>query len=100
MKIFLTGESGILGSDIKRQLTEGGHEVNGYNSTNIQLGNFTDVIKKVRDFKPEIVIHCAAMTNVDLCEDDKNSAPANQCYRISKHVAGCRESGCKNGIYQ
>jgi dTDP-4-dehydrorhamnose reductase len=74
MKIFLTGESGILGSDIKGQLIAAGHEVNGYNSTNIQLGNFNNVITRVRDFKPEIVIHCAAMTNVDLCEDEKNAA--------------------------
>ena len=74
MKIFLTGESGILGSDIKNQLNLNGYEVEGYNSQNIEIGSYRDVKNKVIDFNPDIVIHCAAMTNVDLCEDDKNAA--------------------------
>jgi len=74
MKIFLTGESGILGSDIKMAMANEGHEVKGYNSTNIKIGDYADIKARVVDFNPEVIIHCAAMTNVDSCEDDRNAA--------------------------
>ena len=74
MKVFLTGASGILGSEINDQLKIADNEVLAFNSANIELGNYADVKGKMHDFKPDVVIHCAAMTNVDLCEDDKNMA--------------------------
>jgi len=74
MKVFLTGASGILGSQINDQLKIADTEVLSFNSTNIEIGNYGDVKSKMLDFKPDVVIHCAAMTNVDLCEDDKNAA--------------------------
>lgn len=74
MKVFLTGSSGILGTDIQSELEKENHEVLGFNSQNIRLGNRTEVEKKVCDFKPDVLIHSAAMTNVDLCEDDKDAA--------------------------
>ncbi|GAB2700820.1 dTDP-4-dehydrorhamnose reductase [Mucilaginibacter koreensis] len=74
MKVFLTGASGILGSDILNVLQQEGHEVLGFNSANIELGNLANVKQKVLDFRPEVVIHSAAMTNVDLCEDDNAAA--------------------------
>jgi dTDP-4-dehydrorhamnose reductase len=74
MKIFLTGASGILGTDIENFLKLENNEVIGYNSAGINIGNYRDVKSKVQDFKPDIVIHCAAMTNVDQCEVDKQGA--------------------------
>ncbi len=74
MKVFLTGASGILGSDILSQLQQDNHEVLGFNSAAIEISNLADVTRKVNDFRPDVVIHSAAMTNVDLCEDDKAAA--------------------------
>jgi len=74
MKVFLTGASGILGSDISIQLKNSGYEVAEFDSKNINLGDYADLERKMHDFKPEVVIHCAAMTNVDLCEDEKDTA--------------------------
>jgi dTDP-4-dehydrorhamnose reductase len=74
MKAFLTGASGILGTDIKAALESENWEVAGFNSTNIDITNRSEVRKKVQSFKPDLIIHSAAMTNVDLCEDDTKSA--------------------------
>lgn len=74
MKAFLTGASGILGTDIKSELEKNNWEVLGFSSKEIDITDIINVRKKVKDFKPDIVIHSAAMTNVDLCEDDKNAA--------------------------
>lgn len=74
MKVFLTGASGILGTDIKSEFEKNDGEVLGFNSKEINIADLADVRKKVCDFKPDLIIHSAAMTNVDLCEDDKNAA--------------------------
>ncbi len=74
MKVFLTGASGILGTNIARQLTIAGHECLLFNSKNIDLSSLTDIESKMHPFKPDAVIHAAAMTQVDLCEDDKDQA--------------------------
>jgi dTDP-4-dehydrorhamnose reductase len=74
MKVFLTGASGILGTDIANQLKLADHETMAFNSSNIELGNYADVEQKMHGFKPDVVIHSAAMTNVDLCEDDREAA--------------------------
>ena len=74
MKVFLTGSSGILGADIQQQLLLANYDVLGFNSKNITLHSYNDVEIKVNDYMPDVVIHCAAMTNVDLCEDEKETA--------------------------
>lgn len=82
MKIFVTGSDGQLGSEICRVSTHKnyGSYLNDYENvrgTNfIQLDitdrrKFLDLAKKI---KPDWIIHCAAMTNVDLCEEQKNMA--------------------------
>jgi len=74
MKLFLTGASGILGTDIAAEFKKNNWEVLGFNSKEIDITNFEDVRSKVGSFKPDVIIHSAAMTNVDLCEDDKKAA--------------------------
>lgn len=74
MKAFLTGASGILGTDLKSELEKNNWEVAGFNSKEIDITDIGGVRKKVADFKPDIIIHSAAMTNVDLCEEDKKAA--------------------------
>lgn len=74
MKAFLTGASGILGTDIKAELERNNWEVLGFNSKEIDITNLMDIKSKVKEFKPDLIIHSAAMTNVDLCEDDNKAA--------------------------
>jgi dTDP-4-dehydrorhamnose reductase len=74
MKVLLTGASGILGTDLLLQLQEANHEVLGFNSQNIDLVNFDAVKRIVAGFKPELVIHSAAITDVDRCEDNRELA--------------------------
>jgi dTDP-4-dehydrorhamnose reductase len=74
MKVVVTGASGILGSDIVKELKKHDWEVLEFTSKNIKLDDITDVRAKILPFQPDIIIHSAAMTNVDLCEDDREAA--------------------------
>ncbi len=46
-----------------------------------------------RDFRPEVVIHCAAMTDVDGCETDPNAAHRVNVYGAFVVAAECAEVG-------
>ncbi len=74
MKVFLTGASGILGTDIQGEMERFNWEVLGFNSQQINITNLEEVRKKAQDYKPDIIIHSAAMTNVDRCEDEHAEA--------------------------
>ena len=82
MKIFVSGGSGLLGRKIAEIATIRGYEVYaGYchnkpefgEPIKLDLSRYGDleVIYKIR---PEIIIHAAALTNVDECETNKELA--------------------------
>ncbi|MFX0204419.1 MAG: dTDP-4-dehydrorhamnose reductase [Candidatus Hodarchaeota archaeon] len=83
MRILITGGSGLLGSKIAATATIKGHEVySGYkeheaiHGTPIKLDicDKQSVIKAFDRIKPKMVVHAAALTNVDKCEEDHNIA--------------------------
>ncbi|MFX0149869.1 MAG: dTDP-4-dehydrorhamnose reductase [Candidatus Hodarchaeota archaeon] len=83
MKILITGGSGLLGSKIAAIATRKGHEVySGYKEHEVIHGvpieldicNKQQVIKAFDRIKPQAVVHAAALTNVDKCEEDQKLA--------------------------
>jgi len=83
MKILITGGSGLLGSKIGAIAIRKGHEVySGYkehesiHGTPIEL-DICDKLETSKAFdsiKPQAVVHAAALTNVDKCEEDQKLA--------------------------
>ena len=77
MRVLVTGAAGMLGSAARPALREAGHEVF---ATDIDTGDadvgYLDVreAKEVRAYaekvQPDIIMHLAAETDVDLCEND------------------------------
>lgn len=59
MKIGVTGPRGRLGSELVRQ---------GCVPINADVTNPLNLQAALMDLKPEVIIHCAAKTNVDMCE--------------------------------
>jgi dTDP-4-dehydrorhamnose reductase len=78
MRIFITGGSGLLGSKIA-EIALGKYEVYaGYCRNKPELGEPVkfDLAKDsdlevIQKMKPEVIIHTAALTNVDECESNK-----------------------------
>ena len=74
MKVLVTGANGMLGQDLCPILEDAGYEVI---ETDIQTLDITnpDIVNGVMETeKPDVVIHCAAYTNVDKAEEDINTA--------------------------
>ena len=83
MKIFITGASGLLGYKVAEIALEKGYEVySGYREhkpeygepVKIDLTNPDTILKAVENVKPDVIIHSAALTDVDRCEVEKDLA--------------------------
>lgn len=86
MKVFVTGVGGQLGHDVVYELKKRGHVAVGSDVSENRPEDFpndadyfpldiTDkdaVLKTIENVKPEVVVHCAAWTAVDLAEDENN----------------------------
>jgi len=83
MKFLVTGSSGLVGQQVTLDLTENNQEVYSCfhneepvhgNPVKLDLGDSEQIIKTIQKIKPDVIIHLAAMTNVDLCETEKEIA--------------------------
>ncbi|HDN83556.1 MAG TPA: dTDP-4-dehydrorhamnose reductase [Candidatus Altiarchaeales archaeon] len=83
MKIFVTGGSGLLGSKITEIAPERGYDVySGYcrhkpefgKAVKLDLTDADSIVRAINDVEPDVIIHTAALTDVDRCEVDKDLA--------------------------
>ena len=115
MKVLVTGVAGQLGHDVMNELAERGLEgigsdiapeysgvADGTAVTSmpyIQL-DITDeaaVNEKIREVNPDVVVHCAAWTAVDLAEDEDKIAKVRAINADgTRYIANvCKELNCK-----
>lgn len=73
MKILVTGGKGQLGTDCVRVLREI-HDVLAMGSDELDITCRADLEALVQKFMPDIIINCAAYTQVDQCEIEKKLA--------------------------
>lgn len=81
MKVLVTGTSGQLGYDVMEELAKRGYEGVGADRSDsdaefehviIDITDREKVFQVVNDVNPDVIVHCAAWTNVDGAEDPKN----------------------------
>ncbi len=128
MKIILTGSNGLLGqkvadlalkhSDVELYCFSKGDDryvsnAENYNYYDIDLGNLNEVERLLTEINPDAVIHSAAVTNVDFCENnqaicqsinvDSPLAIANYCAANNCHLTFLSTDfifdGTKNDLY-
>jgi dTDP-4-dehydrorhamnose reductase len=86
MKILITGSKGQLGSELQDIIKIGNAEIGGVSEVikksevialdldELDITNLQQTKMKINCLKPEVVINCAAATNVDGCESNKEFA--------------------------
>jgi len=73
MKILLTGASGRLGSECKDVL-ESDYEIIAPNKEELDITSWDKVIMSINQLLPDIIVNCAAFTEVDECETQRKTS--------------------------
>jgi dTDP-4-dehydrorhamnose reductase len=103
----VTGAGGLLGSRIVELASERGHEVYGLYLNHppsmgfkikMDITDFNGVEKLINQLKPHTIIHCAAITDVDLCERNRDLA-VKVNYEATKVIAKASEKIDAHMIY-
>ncbi|MEQ8533204.1 MAG: SDR family oxidoreductase [Imperialibacter sp.] len=105
MSILITGANGLLGQKLVVLLKEKGEDflatgrgasripLEGIRYQSMDITNAAETLKVITTEKPEVVIHTAAMTNVDQCETDKEGCWLQNVTAVENIVKACEASG-------
>ncbi len=69
MKVLITGALGSLGQDIIKVFSSQGHDVVAWTQGDLDITNHDQVLNKVAELQPELIINCAAFNAVDKIEE-------------------------------
>lgn len=73
IKLVIVGSGGRLGAALHR-IYSGVYDVTGINRNDLDLKSSEDIESKLDDLSFDVLINCAALTNVDYCEDHEQEA--------------------------
>ena len=76
MKVLVTGAGGMLGRDVMLAAANAGHDVVGFGHTELDVAAAATVEAKLEAERPDVVINCAAWTDVDDAEESEDEAMA------------------------
>lgn len=94
MKILLTGANGQLGRCLQDRFpTE--WEVIALGSTELNIGHREEVVEKVNQLHPTVMINAAAYTAVDKAESDRDTAAAVNSFGPAYLAAAAKQVGAK-----
>lgn len=98
MKVFVTGVKGQLGYDVMRELEKRGYnDAAGVDIEEMDITDGESVDKVITDSNPDVVIHCAAWTAVDLAEDEDKKDKVHLVNAVgTENIAKvCKKLDCK-----
>lgn len=95
MKILVTGGSGQLGFDVRRELERRGIRYTAPSSQEMDITAANAVREQICAYQPDVVIHCAAWTAVDAAEDEPERVFAVNESGTRNIALACREIGAK-----
>jgi len=92
MKIALTGSGGMLGSAIKNVFS--GNELIKFTRDRFDITVLNNVVKQVKEAKPDFLVHAAAFTDVDRCETEPEMAYLINGLGTRNIAMACEEIKC------
>jgi len=92
MKLLVTGAAGMLGTEVC-EVTARGHDVRGVDIADFDICDLAATQEAVLGAGPEMVVHCAAWTDVDGCERDPRLAFAQNARGTWNVAAACAQAG-------
>ena len=107
MRILVTGSNGLLGQKLTDLLSTEGTvyliatarspsviEISHGEFHQVDITDSQEVMNVVASTHPDVIIHCAAMTQVDQCELDKDGCRKVNVTAVQHIIDAAREHGC------
>ena len=95
-KYMITGVTGQLGYDLVRELHERGeYDIYAPTSKELDITDKEQVMNKIKEYKPDVIFHCAAWTAVDKAETEKESCEKVNVEGTKNIVDASLEVGAK-----
>ncbi len=76
-KILVTGGEGQLASSFSSLFSED-YQIYCFNKNDLDITNINNIESIINEVQPDIILNCAAMTDVDLCEINEDD-----CYKVN-----------------
>ena len=101
MRLLITGAQGMMGRDLKERAAQAGHEIWPTDverlardpEDRLDVTDFEGFGRAVDTFRPDAILHLAAMTQVDDCERFPDQAYAVNTVGTQNVALHCRQRG-------
>ena len=94
MRVIVTGARGLVGRAVTRHCADSGDDVLSYGHKDLDITDRDTVRQIIPGNQPDVVINCAAWTNVDACESDRERAFAANAAGPENLASACKEAEC------
>lgn len=94
MKVFITGFSGQLGYDVAKECEKRGYAYKGVASRDLNITDKAAVEAMLTEYRPDVVVHCAAYTKVDLAEDNQELCMSVNANGTKNIAQTCKKLNC------
>jgi dTDP-4-dehydrorhamnose reductase len=94
LRVVVTGARGLVGRAVSEHCAAVGDEVFSYGHKDLDITDRDAVQEVVRGDRPDVVVNCAAWTNVDGCESDETRAFAANATGPENLAAACKGAEC------
>ncbi|HSL81479.1 MAG TPA: dTDP-4-dehydrorhamnose reductase, partial [Thermoanaerobaculia bacterium] len=95
MRALVLGGTGMLGRQVVSEGRRRGHAVLGLSRGQADVTDPGALLAWAREFRPEVVVNCAAMTAVDDCETEEERAFAVNARGVANAAAAARSVGAR-----
>ena len=91
MRVIVTGADGQLGHDLRRTL--GQYDLISYSIEDLDIVDLSAVVNRIEEIGPDVVVNCAAYTDVDGCENNQTQAYKVNAGGPQNLAIACERSG-------
>ena len=91
MKVIVTGASGLVGRAVVSHVAGEGKTVLGFNHGGLDISDEVAIENALVSERPDVVVNCAAWTDVDGCESDREHALAANAQGPELLALACRK---------
>jgi dTDP-4-dehydrorhamnose reductase len=91
LRVLVTGAGGQLGTDVARTFAAAGDEVIAATAADLDVRRRDQVVAVITAARPDVVVHCAACTDVDRCESEVERAYLVNALAVRFVAEACRQ---------